>query len=62
MAILNQGETLKCPHCGKHDDDPVEDYVVPGSPDPTRTECNWCYKKFTVQRISGVATFEVLAR
>lgn len=57
MAEIKAGEILKCPHCGKEEDSPVEDFVVQGQfarvgPDSrVQDQCGWCDGAFAVERI-----------
>jgi hypothetical protein len=60
--ILNRGAAMVCPHCqADQDDDPVEDYVVPGyvGADSRATgDCVECFEYFTVEALAD-GTFEV---
>lgn len=58
MTELKSGEILKCPHCGKTQDDlPVDDFVVQGTfasvgPDSRiEDECVWCDGGYAIERI-----------
>lgn len=52
MKTLMTGEKIACPACGKEQEDPVEDYVIPGRIGDQSTqihECPWCDAKFSVE-------------
>jgi hypothetical protein len=55
---MKTGEILKCPHCGKEEDSPVEDFVVQGPLariGPTsrvEDQCGWCDGAFAVERVN----------
>ena len=62
-AAYKAGEILKCPHCGKKQDEPVEDYPIEGKVGPASRnseECIHCYKDFVVERL-GLDTYSVSA-
>ncbi|HFS8928971.1 TPA: hypothetical protein ACH1VU_006247 [Pseudomonas aeruginosa] len=49
------GELLKCPHCSKAQESPVEDYVVPGrvgSSSATKEQCEHCDEWFTIECVA----------
>lgn len=54
MVVLQSGEILKCPTCGKSQDEKVEDYVVQGPHGRVgyayTDVCGWCDAKFAVTR------------
>lgn len=53
-ATYAAGDVPSCPHCGKREDDPVEDYVVHGhgrESTPREHECGYCYKSFSVAKV-----------
>lgn len=46
------GELLKCPHCSKAQESPVEDYVVPGRvghSSATKEQCEHCDEWFSIE-------------
>lgn len=46
------GELLKCPHCLKNQESPVEDYVVSGrvgSSSATKDQCEHCDEWFSIE-------------
>jgi hypothetical protein len=52
MTILKAGDRLPCPHCGTHQEEPVEDFVIPGklgASSRVKSDCFDCYKYFTVE-------------
>lgn len=62
-ALLKKGETLRCPMCGKPQEGPVEDYVVPGcigEASECEDDCESCGAGFTVICVAK-DQYEVLA-
>lgn len=60
-TLLPTGAIVHCPHCGKAQEDLVEDFVVPGCSGPSsvqRHDCNDCYRPFTVGHV-GEGTYSV---
>jgi hypothetical protein len=57
MTEMKTGQILKCPHCGKPEESPVEDYVVQGrfaqlGPESrVEDQCGWCDGHFSVERV-----------
>lgn len=49
------GQEVKCPHCGKPQDGPVEDMVVPGPHGrlnhPYENDCGWCDRLYDVMKL-----------
>ena len=55
------GDILKCPHCGKKQEEPVEDYPIEGKVGPASRnteECVHCFKDFVVERL-GIDVYSV---
>lgn len=62
-VILNRGEPVHCPLCGKPQEDKVEDFVIPGRvgiASEAEEECYECGGLFTVICIAA-DQYEVLA-
>lgn len=49
---LKEGEMLQCPHCHEYGEEPVENYMIPGSVegDQYEDECDNCYAPLTITR------------
>lgn len=55
MHTLSAKDMVKCPHCGKTQEEPVEDFVVPGrtgEASMTESDCIWCDGLFSVEAVS----------
>lgn len=53
--ILKTGELVTCPHCGGQQEEPVEDFVIPGRVGDSSfyaSECDHCDEKFSVKMTS----------
>jgi hypothetical protein len=51
----HKGQLIACPHCKKEQEEPVEEYVIPGSVGPAskyQSDCTWCYRDFTVEALA----------
>jgi transcription elongation factor Elf1 len=48
MPKQRLGTILCCPHCGKNDGEPVENYVVIGRYVAKADSCSWCNTRFQV--------------
>lgn len=55
MQTLKTDAEFNCPHCGRGQEGPVQDYVVPGRIGPrskSNTDCGWCDRYFSVEQVS----------
>jgi hypothetical protein len=60
-TTYQKGQKIKCPHCGQEQEEPVEDFVIPGRTGPesmTSNECFECTEEFDVEYV-GNDTYQV---
>lgn len=56
MQKLTDGDLVKCPHCGKAQEEPVQEFVIPGrigEASVSNNECIWCDRAFSVEKVSA---------
>lgn len=56
MKKLTVDELVKCPHCGKDQEEPVQDFVIPGKTGEAsiaNNDCIWCDKNFFVETVNA---------
>jgi hypothetical protein len=65
MPTYTTGQVPNCPHCGKPQDEVIEDYVVQGPRGkmnyPYENDCGYCDGLYDVTK-TGADTYEVSAK